>query len=207
MGRVSHGLQDPRGGVLGERVLLTHCPRVGPWHGGLTGQPTAPEDHVVQGHSAPVCGISGGKEGHLKKVGSLGPRSGLRPPSCPHPPDRPCPPPHSPGSHPGFGQWPPPAPASLGPRALSFATGSASRHRGSAPAAAQLHLLWGPWGSSSPCCLPQPAGCELPWDPSPSSGVPPSLCCSPLASPVPPLRAPPTPPGAQGPGHAPPEAA
>lgn len=66
---------------------------------GLTGQPTAREGHVVQRHSAPVGGISGGREGHLERAVSLGPKSGLSPSLLPH-----CPEPPSPGSHPGFGR-------------------------------------------------------------------------------------------------------
>lgn len=57
--------------------------------GDLTGQPTAPEGHVVQGHSTPAGGVSGGREGHLKRARSLGSQAELRPSSLPPPCDRP----------------------------------------------------------------------------------------------------------------------
>ena len=60
------------------------APGVGPRPGDLTGQPAAPEGHVVQGHGAPVGGISRGREGHLERAKSLS--QGPDPPRWPHRP-------------------------------------------------------------------------------------------------------------------------
>ena len=159
----------PRGpGQLGERlkaiwVLLTHCPPgVGPRHGGLlTGQPTAPEDHVVQGHGAPVGGISGGREGHLKRVGSSGLKSGLRPSLLPPHPDHPQLTQKSPRMRP-VATTSSCQPGPQGPELCHRVSVSALWVSSSRSSATSVSGGRGVLGRLGPRCFPQPAGWALP---------------------------------------------
>lgn len=177
---------------------------MGPGQGALTGQATAPEDHVVQGHSAPVGGISSGREGHLKRVGSLGHKSGLRPsllPPAPRPPQLTR-----------KSSWIRPVattsscqPGPQGPEFCHRVKVSALWVSSSRSSATSGTGGGGSRGSSGPSASPSLLAVPCPRTLVPPMGCPPRLCSSPPSFPGHSPQD--TPPQQWGPGHPPPEAA